>query len=58
MSLISRKQSTPRKESEEALSQQEIKFILNAISQAKFEGKDVFFVSSLVQKLSDQLDKE
>jgi len=58
MGLINRKQSTPRTESEEALSQQEIKFILNAISQAKFEGKDVFFVSSLVQKLSDQLDKE
>jgi hypothetical protein len=58
MSLINRKQSTPRTESEEALSQQEIKFILNAISQAKFEGKDVFFVSSLVQKLSDKLDKE
>lgn len=58
MSLINRKQSTPRVESEEALSQQEIKFILNAISQAKFEGKDVFFVSSLVQKLSDKLDKE
>jgi hypothetical protein len=58
MSLINKKQSTPRTESEEALSQQEIKFILNAISQAKFEGKDVFFVSSLVQKLSDKLDKE
>jgi hypothetical protein len=58
MGLINRKQSTPRTESEEALSQQEIKFILNAISQAKFEGKDVFFVSSLVQKLSDKLDKE
>lgn len=58
MSLISKKQSTPQKDSGEALSQQEIKFILNAISQAKFEGKDVFFVSSLVQKLSDKLDKE
>lgn len=42
MGLINRKQSTPRTESGEALSQQEIKFILNAISQAKFEGKDVF----------------
>ena len=58
MSLINRKQSAPQKDSGEALSQQEIKFILNAISQAKFEGKDVFFVSSLVQKLSDKLEKE
>lgn len=59
MSLINRKQSAPQKtNSEDALSLSEMKFILKAMSEAKFEGKDVFVVSSIVQKLSAAVEAE
>jgi hypothetical protein len=58
MGLINRKQSTPQKSSGDALSQQEIKFILKSLSEGKFDGKDVFLVSGIVQKLSDSIESE
>jgi hypothetical protein len=58
MGLINRKQSAPQKNSEDALSLSEMKFILKAMSESKFEGKDVFVVSSIVQKLSAAVEAE
>ena len=58
MGLLNRKQSAPQKNSEDALSLSEMKFILKAMSEAKFEGKDVFVVSSIVQKLSAAVEAE
>lgn len=58
MGLLNRKQSAPQKESEDALSLNEMKLILKAMSEAKFEGKDVFVVSSIVQKLSAAVEAE
>lgn len=59
MGLMNRKQSAPQKtNSEDALSLSEMKFILKAMSETKFEGKDVFVVSSIVQKLSSAVEAE
>lgn len=58
MPLISRKQSTPQKDSGEALTQQEIQFILKALANGKFDGRDVLLLSGIVQKLSNSLESE
>lgn len=40
-----------------SLSKQEADLLLRTISSCKFDGKDVFLLSSLVKKLSDFLEK-
>jgi hypothetical protein len=58
MSLLGKNQSPPQKKTEEALSQQEISFLLKTLSQCKFDGKDVLLLSNIVEKLSNSLDTE
>lgn len=57
MGLVNKAKS-PQPEKAEDLSPSEIKYILKVISEAKVEGKDVFFVGNLVQKLTDSLESE
>jgi hypothetical protein len=58
MGLLGKNQSPPQKKTEEALSQQEISFLLKTLSQCKFDGKDVLLLSNIVEKLSNSLDTE
>lgn len=58
MSLLSKKQSPPQPKTGEALSQQEIAFLLKTLSQCKFDGKDVLLLSGIVEKLSSNIDTE
>lgn len=58
MGLINKKQSAPQQTAEDALSQQEIQFILKALANGKFDGRDVLLLSGIVQKLSNSLESE
>lgn len=49
---------SPQPKSAEALSQQEIAFLLKTLSQCKFDGKDVLLLSGIVEKLSSNIDTE
>lgn len=57
MSLLNKIKS-PQPKVAEALTQQEIQFILKALANGKFDGRDVLLLSGIVQKLSDALESE
>lgn len=57
MSLLNKIKS-PQPKAAEALTQQEIQFILKALANGKFDGRDVLLLSGIVQKLSDALESE
>lgn len=57
MGLINRAKS-PQPTTAEALTQQELQFILKALANAKFDGRDVLLLSGIVQKLSDSIESE
>lgn len=57
MSLLSKNKSSQPKVAE-ALTQQEIQFILKALANGKFDGRDVLLLSGIVQKLSNSLESE
>lgn len=40
----------------DTLGQQELNYLLLLLSESKFEGKDVLLLSSIVQKLNNQLE--
>ena len=42
--------------STDTLGQQELNYLLLLLSESKFEGKDVLLLSSIVQKLNNQLE--
>ncbi len=42
--------------STDTLSQQELNYLLLLLSESKFDGKDVLLLSSVVQKLNNQLE--
>jgi len=42
--------------STDTLGQQELNYLLILLSESKFEGKDVLLLSSIVQKLNNQLE--
>jgi hypothetical protein len=48
MSILSRKELSPK------LTEQEKDFLLKTLSSCKFDGKDVFLLSSIINKLSEQ----
>jgi hypothetical protein len=48
MSLLSKTKK------QESFTEQEKDFLLKVLSSCKFEGKDVFLLSAIVNKLSDQ----
>jgi hypothetical protein len=45
-----------KKPSTDTLSQQELNYLLLLLSESKFEGKDVLLLSSIVNKLNNQLE--
>lgn len=57
MPLINRNKSPQPKQAED-FTQQEIQFILKALANGKFDGRDVLLLSGIVQKLSDSLESE
>jgi len=40
----------------DTLTQQELNYLLSAISEMKFNGKDVLLLGTIVEKLSNQLN--
>lgn len=50
------KQPSEKGLSTDTLSQQELNYLLLLLSESKFEGKDVLLLSSVVQKLNNQLE--
>jgi len=42
--------------STDTLGQQELNYLLLLLSESRFEGKDVLLLSSIVQKLNNQLE--
>lgn len=54
MSILSRN----KKETQVGLSKQEADLLLRVIATCKFDGKDVFLLSSAVQKLSDFIESK
>ena len=57
MSLLSKSKS-PQPKVAEALSQQEIHFLLKTLATSKFDGKDVLLLSGIIEKLSSALEAE
>lgn len=57
MGLLDKIKSSQPKQVE-ALTQQEIQFILKTLATAKFDGRDVLMLSGIVQKLSNSLESE
>lgn len=57
MSLLNKIKSSQPKAAE-ALTQQELQFILKALASSKFDGRDVLLLSGIVQKLSDAIESE
>ena len=58
MSLLNKIKSSQSKPKAEALTQQELQFILKALASSKFDGRDVLLLSGIVQKLSDAIESE
>ena len=50
------KQPSEKILSTDTLSQQELNYLLLLLSESRFEGKDVLLLSSIVQKLNNQLE--
>lgn len=46
-----------KKTTNESFTEQEKDFLLKVLSSCKFDGKDVFLLSSVVTKLSDSIKK-
>ena len=57
MSLLSKSKS-PQPKVAEALSKQEIHFLLKTLATSKFDGKDVLLLSGIIEKLSSALEAE
>jgi hypothetical protein len=55
MPLLGNKKSEAQV-STDTLGQQELNYLLLLLSESKFEGKDVLLLSSIVQKLNNQLE--
>ena len=50
------KNNTNQAVSTDTLGQQELNYLLLLLSESRFEGKDVLLLSSIVQKLNNQLE--
>lgn len=56
MGLLNKKQGVGSRVATDTLAQQELNFLLKVLSEAKFDGKDVLLLSSIVTKLTNQLE--
>lgn len=44
--------------STDTLTQQELNYLLGILAEVKFDGRDVFLVGDIVQKLQNQLESK
>ena len=56
MGLLNKQQGVGGRVATDTLAQQELNFLLKVLSEAKFDGKDVLLLSSIVKKLTNQLE--
>jgi hypothetical protein len=56
MGLLNKQQGVGGRVATDTLAQQELNFLLKVLSEAKFDGKDVLLLSSIVTKLTNQLE--
>jgi len=56
MGLLNKQQGVGGRGATDTLAQQELNFLLKVLSEAKFDGKDVLLLSSIVTKLTNQLE--
>jgi len=58
MGLLNKQQGVGGRVATDTLAQQELNFLLKVLSEAKFDGKDVLLLSSIVTKLTNQLESK
>jgi hypothetical protein len=56
MGLLNKQQGVGGRVATDTLAQQELNFLLKVLSETKFDGKDVLLLSSIVKKLTNQLE--
>jgi hypothetical protein len=56
MGLLNKQQGVGGRVATDTLAQQELNFLLKVLSEAKFDGKDVLLLGSIVTKLTNQLE--
>ena len=56
MGLLNKQQGVGGRVATDTLAQQELNFLLKVLSETKFDGKDVLLLSSIVTKLTNQLE--
>lgn len=58
MGLLNKQQGVGGRVATDTLAQQELNFLLKVLSETKFDGKDVLLLSSIVTKLTNQLESK
>lgn len=58
MGLLNKQQGVGGRVATDTLAQQELNFLLKVLSEGKFDGKDVLLLSSIVTKLTNQLESK
>lgn len=56
MGLLNKQRAVGSQVTTDTLAQQELNFLLKILSEARFDGKDVLLLGSIVTKLTNQLE--